>query len=119
MGSDGLLEAPCNMAEFGQIDISEVAQTMFKPLSGVELDEIKKLEANRKIVGMSLAIAGVGPFHFRVDGDELHWGDGAALTCHDWLDGLVPRAMEPIALRRPLPPTFLPSAYTARLPNSG
>ena len=92
----GRLDAPFDMEEYGQIDIADVTQSLFPKLRGLEVAQVETLASNGKRVGVKLNVAGGQPFHFWVDGDELHWGDEAALASHDWLDGEVPRASERI-----------------------
>jgi hypothetical protein len=93
---DGPLDAPVDMDECGQMDITDVTQALFPTLRGLEVTDVDALAWNGSRVGVKLNVAGGEPFHFWVDGDELHWGDEAALVGHDWLDGVAPRASERI-----------------------
>ena len=94
----GPLEAPFDMAEHGQMDVADVTQFLFSKLQSVQVTQIEALALGGKRVGVKLSVAGGPPFHFWVDGDELHWGDGAALASHDWLNGAVPTASVRIEL---------------------
>lgn len=92
----GLLDESFDMGEFGQVDIADVTQSLFPALCGVEVTDIEALTWRDCRVGVRLNIVGSGPFHFWVDGDELWWGDEAALVRHEWLDGQAPSASERI-----------------------
>lgn len=92
MVGKGPLDEPSDMAEFGQVDVADVTQSLFPQLSGFDVTEVEALALNGKQVGVKLNAKDRDPFHFWVDGDELHWGDGAALVAHDWLDSAAPRA---------------------------
>lgn len=92
IADDGPLDAPFDMEEYGQTDIADVTQSLFPTLRGVEVADVEALARNGRQVGVKLNVAGGDPFHFWVDGDELHWGDEVALGSHDWLDGVAPRA---------------------------
>jgi hypothetical protein len=93
---DGPLDAPFDVDEYGQIDIADVTQSLFPTLRGIEVTDVEALERNGGRVGVKLNVAGGEAFHFWVDGDEIHWGDEAALDGHDWLDGVAPTASERI-----------------------
>ncbi|MDF8335087.1 hypothetical protein [Novosphingobium cyanobacteriorum] len=95
---DGPLDAPCNMEECGQVDIADVTEALFPTLRDVEVTGLEALAWNGCSVGVKLTLAGRDSFHFWVDGDELHWGDGAALLGHEWLDSIAPKPSERIAL---------------------
>ena len=84
------LAEPCDMGEYGRIDIGDVTQSLCPQLRDADIDYIRALNWHGRQVGVKLILAGDEAFHFWVDGDELHWGDEAALTGHNWLDGLVP-----------------------------
>lgn len=92
----GRLDAPFVMEEYGQIDVADVTHSLFSNLRGVEVSTVEILASSGKRLGVKLNVVGGQPFHFWVNGDELHWGDEAALASHDWLDGEVPRASERI-----------------------
>jgi hypothetical protein len=93
---DGPLDAPFDMEEYGQIDVADVTQSLFSTLHGVEITDVEALEWSDRRVGVKLNLADREPFHFWVDGDELHWGDQAALVGHEWLDGTAPKVSERI-----------------------
>lgn len=88
---DGPLDEPFDIEEFGQVDVADVTQSLFPQLSGFDVTGVEALALNGRQIGVKLNAIGHSPFHIWVDGDELHWGDEAALLGHDWLDG-VPRA---------------------------
>jgi hypothetical protein len=98
IADDGPLDAPCDMDEYGQTDIADVTQSLFLTLRGLEVTEVEELALNGRRVGVRLNVAGGDPFHFWADGDELHWGDEAALVSHDWSAGVAPKAAERIEL---------------------
>jgi hypothetical protein len=89
---DGPLDDPFDMNEYGRVDSADLSNALFPMLCGVEVSGIYSLIWNDKRVGIMLMLdtAAGDSFHFWVDGDELHWGDDAALLGHDWLDGVVP-----------------------------
>jgi hypothetical protein len=93
---DGPLDAPFDMDGYGQMDIADVTLSLFPALRGVEVAQVAELAWNGRRVGVRLNADGGDPFHFWADGDELHWGDEAALIGHDWLGGVAPRAAERI-----------------------
>lgn len=95
---DGPLDDPLDMGEYGRIDVADVTPTLFPRLGGAEVAGLRALALNGRQVGLKLGLAGGAAFHFWVDGDELHWGDEAALIGHDWLDDAVPAPSEPIAM---------------------
>ena len=86
------LDSPSEMGEYGQTDIADVTQTLFPALRGLEVTKVNALILDGRRVGVQLNVSSSRPFNFWVDGDELHWGDAAALIRHDWLDGMVPNA---------------------------
>ena len=86
------------MDGYGQTDIADVTESLFPTLQGVEVTDVQALAWTDRRVGVKLNVAGGEPFHFWVDGDELHWGDEAALVGHDWLGGVAPSASEPIEI---------------------
>lgn len=92
----GPLDSPFNMDEYGQMDIADVTRLLFPTLQGLEVARVETLASDGKRVGVKLSVVRGQPFHFWVDGDELHWGDGAALSRHDWLHGAAPTASERI-----------------------
>ena|SRR5881628_2205026 len=92
----GQLDAPFDMGEHGRTDIADVTQSLFATLRELEVMEVEALVWKGRRVGVKLNVAGAEPFHFWVNGDELHWGDKEALVRHDWLDGIVPTASERI-----------------------
>ena len=99
MAADGgLLDPPIDMGEYGQTDIADVAQSLFPRLCSCELHDVQALTSNGVRVGVKLNLVGAEPFHFWVDGDELHWGDEAKLRKHDWLDKEIPRVSERIEI---------------------
>ncbi len=87
---DGPLHEPCDLGECGQLDIVDVTQTLFPTCAAVEVADIEALTLYGRLVGVKLNVAGGEPFHVWVYGDELHWGDGAALAGYDWLDRVAP-----------------------------
>lgn len=93
---DGPLDAPLDMDEYGQVDIAEVTEALFPTLRGLIVTDVNALARNGSHVGLKLSFTGCAPFYFWVDGDELHWGDEAALVGHDWLDGRIPSVSERI-----------------------
>jgi hypothetical protein len=96
IADDGPLDAPFDMGEYGQVVIADVTQALFPTLRGLEVTDVEALAWNGRRVGVKLNVASGKPFHFWVDGDELCWGDEAALVGHYWLDGVAPRASERI-----------------------
>lgn len=96
IANNGRLDAPSDLDEYGQMDIADVTQSLFPTLCDLEVADVRTLALNGRMVGVKLIAASAEPFHFWVDGDELHWGDEAALANHDWLDGLAPSASERI-----------------------
>lgn len=90
IADDGPLDAPFNMDEHGRMDIADVTWSLFPTLQGLEVAQVETLASEGKRIGVKLNVAGSQPFHFWVDGDELHWGDEAALSSHEWLRGAVP-----------------------------
>lgn len=98
IADQGTLDTPTDMAEYGQTDVADVSQSLFPTLQGLEVAQVEALTSDRKCIGVKLIAAGGQPFHFWVDGDELHWGDEAALASHDWLDGAVPTTSERIEI---------------------
>ena len=93
---NGPLDAAFEMGEYGRMDIADVTQSLFPTLRGVQVADVEALAANGRRVGIKLNITKARPFHFWVDGDELYWGEEAALVRHDWLDGTVPKASDRI-----------------------
>jgi hypothetical protein len=87
---EGPLDDPFDMEVYGQVDVADVTQSLFSTLSGFDVTEVEALRLNGKQVGVKLHALGQKPFHFWVDGDNLRWGDRAALVAHDWLDGVAP-----------------------------
>ena len=98
MTDDSPLDPPFDVAEYGQTDIADVTQSLFPTLRGQEVTEVEALVWNSRRVGVKLNLAGGELFHFWVDGDELYWGDEAALVSHDWLGGVAPKASERIKI---------------------
>jgi hypothetical protein len=96
IADDGPLDPPFDMGEYGQTDIADVTHSLFPTLRGVEVTDVEALAWQGRRVGVKLNVAGGQPFHFWVDGDELHWGDEASLVSHEWLDGIAPKASERI-----------------------
>ncbi len=96
IADDGPLDFPCDIGEYGQVDIADVTGSLFPVLRGAEVSEMKALVREGRRVGVKLSLAGDGAFHFWVDGDELHWGNEAALVSHDWPGGITPQASERI-----------------------
>ena len=92
IADDGPLDAPFDMAEYGETDVADVTHSLFPELRDLEVTDVQALEWSGRHVGVKLNAAAGGPFHFWVDGDELYWGDEAALVGHGWLDGVAPRA---------------------------
>ena len=91
---EGPLDTPFDMAKYGRTDVADVTQSLFPTLEGAEVALVEALALRGKRVGLKLHISRNHPFYFWVDGDELHWGDGAALASHDWLDGEAPQTSE-------------------------
>jgi hypothetical protein len=96
MADDGPLDEPFDMGENGQTDLADVTQSLFPTLRGLAVTDIEALAWKGRRVGVKLNAVGGGPFHFWVDGDELYWGDEAALVRHEWPDGQTPKASERI-----------------------
>ncbi|WP_417320190.1 hypothetical protein [Erythrobacter aureus] len=88
------LPGPTEMDEFGRTELSDVTRDLFPTLSGLAIDRIAELVWHRTMVGICLESETSSSFYFWVDGDELHWGDSAALQSHDWLDGVLPSVTE-------------------------
>ena len=95
---DGPLVSPYEMDEYGEVDIADVTQALYPALRGVDVANIEALAWNSSRVGIKLNLAGGEPFHFWVDGDELRWGDGAAIASHEWLGSLAPMPSERIEI---------------------
>ena len=93
---DGQLDQPVDLGEYGQTDIADITQSLLPALRSREVTDVQALARQGHPVGVKLTVVGDDPFHFWVDGDELYWGDEAALLSHDWLGGIVPRASERI-----------------------
>lgn len=89
---NGSLDAPFNMGDDGRVELVDVTETLFPALYGLEVSEIEALTLRGKQVGLRLSVDSKPSFQFWVDGDELHWGDEAALRRHPWCDGEVPMA---------------------------
>lgn len=92
IADDGPLDESFDMGAGGQVDVADVTDTLFPALRGAEVTDVKALVLNGRRVGAKLNVVGAEPFHFWVDGDELYWGDGAALVSHGWLEGIAPTA---------------------------
>lgn len=82
------------MGECGNTVIEDVTLSLFSTLQSVEVASLRALELYEKQVGVSLHLGSEEVFYFWIDGDELWWGDHAALTNHDWLDQRVPALAE-------------------------
>ena len=98
IADDGPLDSPFDMGEHGQTDIADVTQTLFPTLHRLEVIKVNALVLDGRRVGVQFDVASSEPFNFWVDGDELHWGDAAALISHAWVDGVVPNALGPIVV---------------------
>lgn len=96
LADGGPLDAPFDMAEYGKIDLADVTESLFPALPGSEITKVEALTAGGKQVGVRLTVEGNETFHFWADGDELHWGDEAALRRYPWYDRTVPKASYPI-----------------------
>lgn len=94
IADDGALDAPFENDEYGGVDVADVTETLFAGLYGLEVIDIQALRWNGRLVGVKLNAVGDYAFHFWVDGDDLHWGDEAALIEHEWIDGIVPAPSE-------------------------
>lgn len=92
------IDAPLDLGECGKTDIADVTQSLFPTLRAIEVTDVQGLTWHGGLVGVKLAAAGGDQFNFWADGDELHWGDEAALVSHDWLGGVAPAASERIEL---------------------
>lgn len=88
----GPLDVQFDMNEYGHTDVSDVTQSLFPTLQGLEIVVVEALTLCGRQIGVKLCFVGAPPFHFWADGDELHWGDTAAFLSHPWLDGLCPTA---------------------------
>lgn len=93
---DGLLDAPVDIGECGQITVADVTELLFPGLRGLEVTGLVGLFLHAKRVGMKITGADGRVIHFWAAGDELHWGDETAFANHDWLDGVRPMAGEHI-----------------------
>lgn len=92
LAEDMPLDNPFDMGECGTVVVENVTGSLFPILRAADVTEVRALELDARQVGVQLLL-GVGEaFHFWVEDDELFWGDGAALTTHDWLDGRIPAA---------------------------
>ena len=91
---NGPLPDPTEMEEFGRTELSDVTRDIFPTLSGFSVDRIAELVWHQATVGICLDSETSSPFYFWVDGDELLWGDYAALQSHDWLDDVLPSVTE-------------------------
>ncbi|HYD13762.1 MAG TPA: hypothetical protein VEC11_13015 [Allosphingosinicella sp.] len=90
------LDEPFDMGECGSIVIEDVTGSLFPSLRATEVAEVRALELDARQVGVQLLQRDGRAFCFWVDDDQLFWGDRAALTAHDWLDGSVPATAKPI-----------------------
>lgn len=89
------LDEPFDMDEYGSVVVEDETQLIGRLQNG-EVKEVRALQLEDQQVGVRLLLGSGDAFHFWVDGDELFWGDEGALAAHDWLDGLVPTAGEPV-----------------------
>lgn len=87
------LDEPFEMQEFGRVDSADVTETTLPLLRGRDVVSLHAIELGGRRVGLRLGTLD-DDFYFWVDGDELFWGDQAALNRHDWLDGRKPEATE-------------------------
>ncbi|MCW4463577.1 hypothetical protein OK349_17860 [Sphingomonas sp. BT-65] len=94
IADDGPLDSPIDLGNYGRTDLADVTESLFPALQGSEVVGIEALTSNGARVGVKLNLERSGPFHFWVDGDELHWGDEAAISGHDWMGRAIPRASE-------------------------
>jgi hypothetical protein len=92
---DRPLDEPCNMKEYGNIIVEDVTP-LFAELANGEVEDVRALQLGGKQVGLRLLLSSGDASCFWVDGDELFWGDERALAAHNWLDGLVPAAGDPV-----------------------
>ncbi|MEO5772781.1 MAG: hypothetical protein ABIQ32_01505 [Sphingomicrobium sp.] len=90
------LDEPCDLDQYGGVVVEDVTQSLFVRLQNVEVKGLRALLLEGQQVGVRMLLGSGGDFHFWIDGDELFWGDGGALAAHDWLDGLIPTAGEPV-----------------------
>ena len=90
------LDEPFDMDEHGSVIVEDVTQSLFGGMPNGEVEEVRALQLEDQEVGVRLLLGSGNAFCFWVDGDELFWGDEGALAAHDWLDGLVPAAGEPV-----------------------
>jgi hypothetical protein len=97
MTADSLaLDEPFDMDECGSVIVEDVTRSLFGRLQNAEVKEVRALQLDDQQLGVRLLLGSGDAFHFWVDGDELFWGDEGGLAAHDWLDGLVPSAGEPV-----------------------
>jgi hypothetical protein len=78
------------------MDLADVTQSLFPTLGGAEVTEVEALAWKDRRIGVKLSISGEEPFYFWVAGDDLFWGNEAALDRSEWPDGLTPTAAESI-----------------------
>ncbi len=98
IADDGPLDTPTDLGDYGQTDLADVTASLFPTLHGSNVTEIEALGLNGKRVGVKLDVEESGPFHFWVDGDELYWGDEAAIRRHFWCDGSIPTASKRVRI---------------------
>ncbi|UKK84471.1 hypothetical protein L7H23_18170 [Sphingopyxis sp. BSN-002] len=87
---DGPIDEPFDMDEYGGMDIADVTRSLFPTLVGREIVDADSLARNERCVGLRLNQTDGEPFYFWVDGDELGWGDEAALARHSWAHAPAP-----------------------------
>ena len=90
------LDEQFDMERYGSVVVEDVTHSLFAGMQGTEVKDVRALQLQGERVGVRLLLGSGGGFNFWVDGDELFWGDEDALAAHNWLDGLVPTAGEPV-----------------------
>lgn len=92
------LDSPFDMGEGGKVDIADVTDVIGANLSGLDVTSLHSLTLDGHDIGMRLGFDAGATLNIWVDGDELHWGDAAALVAHDWIGGDAPVVGLPIVL---------------------
>ena len=88
-----LLDEPFEMGKFGRLDSADVSEEILPLLGDRDVASLNAMELDGQQVGLRLRTL-ADDFYFWADGDELFWGDRAALSSHDWLDEKKPEATE-------------------------
>jgi hypothetical protein len=92
------LDGPFDMGECGAVEIGDVTQALGAHLRGADVLDVRTLAMAENRVGVQLVLVAGDAFYIWVDGDELYWGEEAALISHDWLDGVAPMPAEPVGV---------------------